>query len=301
MMNKERVSKDQIRQARQANLAEYLLAAGEPIIKEGGYYTHRDHDSLKIKDNAYYWNSRSEHGNALDYLVRHMGLSFSQAVVELIADQMLGNLEERPQTKSDQLPFSWGAIETTLDLRRSFAYLTKKRMIASDIISDLVKKRLLFQEETSNNIIFPIYDDLGEIVGAELQGTLSDKRFKGIKTGSKYGYGYNISMSTEIGYLMFFESAVDLISFIEIERLRGKPIHNCRLISLAGLKEPIFKASLERQKGGFKPVLCVDNDLAGSEFINAVQGKCEGVRVFQPESQFKDWNEQLIAMKKSSK
>jgi hypothetical protein len=286
------MNKEHIERANQINLAEYLLSEGEPLIREGGYYRHRDHDSLKFKDNLYYWNSRDDRGDAIKYLMSYQNMTFKMAVLSLIGANLVGE----PITKVEQV-FSWGEVKLAPNMQRVFAYLTKTRGIDGKIIKRLVDNQLLFQEADTNNALFPILDEQRQIVGAEAIGTLTGKRFKGIKNGSKYGYGYNVPMGEEIRYLMFFESAVDLLSFIEVEQLKAKPIDSCRLVSLAGLKEPIFSGSLERQKQPFQPVLCVDNDSAGDGFIKAVRGKYEGVRVFRPDVKYKDWNDQLQAMK----
>jgi len=296
-MNKEKFDGDQIRTARQTDLAEFLLSIGEPLRPEGSRHVHREYDSLVFTENAYFWNSRDEHGNAIDYLVRHLNMNFNEAVGALLTFRLLGSGIKKPEPEKKQTSFDWSEIKLSADMRRTVAYLTKSRGINPKIIQDLIKNRLLYQEAESNNAIFPIYDELGEIVGAEQIGTLTNKRFKGVKTGSKYGYGYSVPQTREPKYILFFESAVDLLSFIDIEQMKGKDISQSNLISLGGLKENIIKSTLERQNSPCQPILCVDNDQPAKEFITAVRGKIEGVRTFLPSPDFKDWNDQLKAMK----
>jgi hypothetical protein len=143
-----------------------------------------------------------------------------------------------------------------------------------------------------------MYNETGGIVGAETCGTLTEKRFKGIKPESEYGYGYSIQGKKEIKYALFFESAVDLLSFIEIERLKNKPIADTLLVSMAGIKSNVIEHTLNRRNEPLQPVLCVDNDNAGADFIKRVRAQIKGIKTFLPDTQYKDWNEQLKAMKK---
>lgn len=287
---------EQIRQARQANLAEYLIRQGEPLERVGQRYRHKEHNSLVFTDNAYYWNSRGESGNAIDYLMRHKGMDFKTALYELTLTEIKTTSATEPPRAKESFNFSEIILEP--DMRRTVAYLNKSRLISYALIQHLISSKLLYQEAHTNNIIFPMYDETGGIVGAETCGTLTEKRFKGIKPASEYGYGYSIQGKAEIKYALFFESAVDLLSFIDIERLKNKPIDNTLLVSMAGLKDNVITHTLNRRNEPLQPVLCVDNDNAGQGFIERVGAQIKGIRAFLPDAQYKDWNEQLNAMRK---
>jgi DNA primase len=186
-------------------------------------------------------------------------------------------------------------------MSRAIAYLNKHRGIDYEIIKWLIRNKLLYQEKMTNNIIFPMYDKTGEIVGADLHGTLTDEKFKfkKIAAGSKYGYGYNInpSQSETIKFMLFFESSIDLLSFWNIKRTENKNLEDCLLISMAGLKENIIDHFLNAFKSPLTTVLCVDNDEAGVNFTKAVLERLEGVRTLTPQSRYKDWNEQLQSLR----
>lgn len=68
-------------------------------------------------------------------------------------------------------------------MRNVYAYLCQTRKIDSQIVSDLVKEGLLYQDKMGN-AVFLHKDDNGQIIGAELQGTNSYKRFKGMAAGT---------------------------------------------------------------------------------------------------------------------
>ena len=294
-MANERLSPEQIKQARQANLAEYLISRGEPLHQEGRRYRHGIHDSLYFTDNAYYWNSRGEHGNAIDFLCSFYGMDFKSAVFELISANLTGHAKDVQPPAS----FTWSDIEKSRSMERVIAYLHKTRGISYEIIHSLIHQQLLFQEIDSNNIIFPIYDENKRIVGAELSGTLTRKRFKGLKPASKYGYGYNIGFGDNFTFMLFFESAIDLLSFVDLKNAEGRSLDGCILVSMAGLKQNIVEHSLAAFGGDLKPVVCVDNDKPAQEFIQGLKSSIKGLKERLPDSQFKDWNEQLLATLKT--
>ena len=197
-----------IKRARQADLAKYLLSVGVPLVRNGSRYKHREHDSLVFTKNAYYWNSCGEHGNSVDYLVRHMNMGFIAAVNALVFASKI----EPTHTAADSFKLDETALNP--DRTKSKTYLNKSRFIGNNIIEYLVEKKLLFQEKQTNNAFFAIRDEDDKCVGAELQGT-SKKRFKGIKADSKHGYGFNVRFSDDktYDYALFFESVVDLLFY----------------------------------------------------------------------------------------
>ena len=280
------IDKDAIRQARQTDLAAYLLRIGEPLTRSGSRYKHKIHDSLVFTKNAYYWNSKGESGNAVDYLIRHMCMDFETAITALISF-IPSEREIAGQAKKD--------LVTASDYRRAFAYLQKTRGIDSKLIQDLITSEHLKQEADTNNAVFVMYDEHGERVGAELEGTLSERRFKGVEGGSKYGYGFNLRYPIGVHsyrYALFFESAVDLLSFVHLKTLlHKKSLENCILVSMAGLKINILE-HMTATFGGL-PVLCIDNDATADEFVALVTAKGIQHRISRPNQPYKDWNEQL--------
>jgi len=309
-MSAERYLPDEIYLARQAGLADYLISLGVPLVKDGSRYRHREHDSLVITKNAFYWNSKSAKGNTVDFLTQYMdaiglqNLKFADAVAELTGRTHFAQ-PELPKPA----PFDFEKLNLAPDMGRIIKYLSDTRKIDRSIIEWLIANRYLFQElipypdkktgETKemSNAIFPIYDERCQIVGAETAGTSTCSRYKGIKTGSAFGYGYSLQAGESARFILFFESAIDLLSFINIEKLKNKSLLGCRLVSLAGLKGNIFERTIKAMVNPAVPVLCVDNDSAGVEFIKKIKTTFPQTKVHRPDRLYKDWNEQLCGIK----
>lgn len=290
-----KINKDLIRQARQANLADYLLKRGEPLKRDGHKrFRHKEHDSLVFTENAFYWNATGQKGNAIDFLMLFYGMDFKTALAELTNTNLSIKKELAPVPQPKQVPVSDNFVLPNLNknMRRVFAYLIKTRFIDSSIVQFLTKEKLLFQDERGN-AVFPWVSEKQQIVGAELNGTLTDKRFKGIVKGSAYGYGYNITIGSPKA-LYAFESAIDLLSFWSL----NKGLKDALLVSMGGLKIEVLEGFLKRSESPLNVFLCVDNDKAGKTFMKAVQTQINAQNLLPPKG--KDWNEYLITQRRGN-
>jgi hypothetical protein len=278
-----------IQRARQTDLPEFLIQMGEPLKKTGKRYQHKVHDSLYLSGNMFFWNSRQAKGNSLDFVMLYFGWKFEQAIERLTGfttDFTSGTAAGAGQEKKENYSFLPGP---NCNCKRVIAYLCKTRKIDYKIVRSLIESNRLAQDERGN-AVFVIYDEAGKLIGAELAGTLSNLRFKGIAAGTKPGYGFNISIG-EPKKTLFFESPIDSLSFWTLHK---EKITAHRLVSLAGLRKDILENTLQAFSVPLNSAfLCVDRDQAGEQFINAVQGEFEGLKVYLPEPPFKDWNEML--------
>lgn len=280
------LNSDIVRRARQADLAAFLASFGVPLVRVGSRHRHKTHDSLVFTSNAYFWNSRGEHGNAIDYLVRHMGFDFQAAVAALAGFVADIDISTPKKVKPKPAP----------DFGRVFAYLHKSRGISYGLIQELISAKLLFQEAKTNNAVFVMIDENGERVGAEFEGTLSEKRFKGIEAESKYGYGFSVCLpigsriATPV-FVLFFESALDLLSFVDLKRRQNKVPENCLLVSMAGLKINVVRHMLKVYGG--QAVICADADDAADAFAAKLAEDGISYKRRIPPIPHKDWNSVL--------
>ena len=291
---------DTVRLARQTDLAEWLLLNNEPLKRAGSWWYLENHDSLRIQGNKWYLNSQGEGGNSIDFLVYYYKMTPKQAIIRLTDPTSdYSNKEEKGgvKEKNKVIPaFLFSSVATDSEYRRVLAYLVKSRGISSNVVLNEIKNKRLYQEKQTANAVFAILDETGTIVGAEINGTLSYKnaRYKGIKTGSLCGYGFNSGQRLNPRYILYFESAVDLLSFITLSTKRSKLLNECLLVSMAGLKLNVIITAL--QVFGHQtpiPVFCVDNDAAGDAFITRYLKDFPIALVRRPDSAFKDWNDQL--------
>ena len=99
---------------------------GVPLKREGHRHRHKEHDSLMFTENSYYWNSRNEHGNSIDYLVKHMNMNFVNAVLALTSTSE----QALPPPISPTKGFVLDAETLNPNCQQAKIYLTQQRFIA---------------------------------------------------------------------------------------------------------------------------------------------------------------------------
>ena len=277
------ISQETIKQARQTDLVAYLTAKGEELKRIGNNYTLKKHDSLFIKGNMFCWYSRNQQGNAVDFLMCYYGMTFKQAVEEL-TQQTFPRVSEVPDQppKPSQEPLQ--AHTRAENEKRVIGYLCKKRGLKNSLIFALIKQNKLYQD-TNGNCNFVITDWEEKTIGAEIVGT-GDTRYKQITTHSTYGFHISVGEVTDI---LYFESAIDLLSCYQL--YQDKFTHHL-FVSLGGLNGSIV-SELYKLHSDKKHWLCVDNDQAGTDFIQQEKEKIEVLHTFRPPTAFKDWNDYL--------
>ena len=262
-MSLQQPTTEQIEKARQASLADFFIQNGfeaeltrnELHVKGyGGLYINTD-------TNEWYCFSQAEkHGgrNAINCLTDIIGMDFKSAV-EALSGANMSYMDyhkissKLPQKKELVLP------ERADNMRKVFAYLCQSRQLDNKLVSELAHDGLLYQDNRGN-AVFLHNDESGISIGAEIQGTNSEKRFKGVAEGTSDSL-FSVTIGTPTKAYIF-ESVIDLLSFRQLANQQR--IQNSLLVSMAGLKPNSLKALSER---GLQLFTCVDNDEAGMNFI----------------------------------
>lgn len=302
-------------EARTADLARYFESCGYKVKRyghEAKVEMGEGHSFfINTETNGWYDHYNGDYGsNSIDCLTKVLGYSFNQAVYELTGKEITGKRsEEYPkeqapdytypkfpktvQTEKKELKMP----ETAEKMARVFAYLHKSRGIPNEVIQQFAHAKLLYQSKDYGNAVFVHKDDSGNVIGGEIQGTTTFKRYKGIAPGTGDSVFKFMPFPTPDGKpkkAFIFESAIDLMSFYSMWwRQEKKPqLTGCMFISMAGLKPSIPK---QLQENGVEIVSCVDNDDAGRKFESENGFKRSAwVKSKLDEKGIKDWNELLI-------
>lgn len=313
-----------VQAAREADLLTYFQQSGYTLAKHGSNYYVKEFPGLCIKPDTNQWyhhyTNEGRTNNSLDCLTLVLERDFKQAVYELTGQDVTAKRSadfpksQAPQytspPRSPSVPKEKRALEMpeqAPDMRQMFAYFCKSRKIPYKIVEELVHAKLLYQSQrtvstTVNgtpqtfknaNAVFVHKNENGEVVGGEVQGCNSFKRYKGIAAGT----GDSAFMFTPVpakdgkpkrAYI--FESAIDLMSFYSF--CDKRKLEGAVFVSMAGLKPTVPK---QLQAQGVQIISCVDNDDAGRKF-EAENGfvRSASVKSHLDENGLKDWNEYLV-------
>ncbi len=281
----DKITKEQIECARSANLAEYFQSHGYDCELKKGELHIKGYGGFFVNVNTNQWTCFSENkggSNAVNCLTEMLGMDFKTAVKELAGNAVSYTPKHETNSYSAQKK---GLVlpEKADNMKKVFAYLCKTRKINSEIVSQLAHDKLLYQD-VRGNAVFVHRDENGNIVGAEIQGTNSEKRYKGVAQGtSESVFALKIG---EPKKAYVFESAIDLMSFKQLAN--PDKIQNSVLVSMAGLKPNSLRSLAE---AGVKMYSCVDNDEAGIKF-SEVNGLTPCRKILE-ENGVKDYNELL--------
>ena len=298
-----RITDEQKERAAYVNLPQFLIAHGFDLKKVGREYVWKDHDSLHIKDNGpgergqWFRFRENKGGDNIGFLREYMDMSFIDAVEALTGEHI--DRTYTPSRTYESKPVQQTARELSLaeadNSRRVFAYLCKTRGLDYDMLSALVKKGTISQEEKTGNVLFKYFGTDGKVIGAEKVGTSTVHKFKGIATGSAGGHGFEVVRGTG-EKAFFFESAIDMLSYLQ---MHDQELDNCRLVSMMGVKPNIVLDTMLRHNISPENVfLCSDNDTAGNDFAQRLQEQYPDMkRVITPDT-YKDWNDMLRGIPK---
>lgn len=254
------MDKELIERAKRADITVLNLK----LKPEGKTLRSIDNDSLifRIGRDGFWvfaWNSRNLKGDLIKFVMEYYNKTFADSVAYLTGENVQtvsrSTIERFTKVTELQMP------QRNSNMHRAVAYLNKTRGIKQATIQYLIDRKLLYQD-IRGNAVFAWKSLEGKENGAEIIGTLSEKRYKGIAPGSSFGYGFNIA-SGKPNKLYFFESAIDLLSFTNLYKCK-----DCVLVSMGGLKPEVARTYMKIYNKA-EVIMCVDNDHAADNFIKA--------------------------------
>ena len=198
-----------------------------------------------------------------------------------------------PKKAPERKPFRFP--EANEDMRRAYAYLTKQRFIAPEVISFFAHKGTIYEDKKHHNVIFVGMDENGVPKQAHARSTLSfGNTFRITIEGSDTKYSFAHFGKNDTLYV--FEAPIDMLSYIT---LHPHDWQDSSYIAMNGVYESAVLNALETHPQLDSIVLCTDNDEGGIDAAERLSDiLCENgyENILRECSQYKDWNEDLKAM-----
>ena len=310
-------------EARSANLVEFFRNNGFIVQRMGSEYRVPKY-GLMINPDKHLWNCfYTDAGggrSSIDCVMKVLDLDFHEAVYMLTGREITSGEKRKhheeytpkqksqPYTASSHRQKVLQMPEKNPNEGQLIAYMCKTRKIPKEIVVELINTGLLYQSKPmvtatapngevkrfrGANAVFVHKDADGNVVGGEIQGLNSFRRYKGVASGtgdSAFMFSPVPARDGIIRRAYIFESAIDLMSFYKF--CDKKKLEGAVLVSMAGLKPTVPKAL---QAQGVEIFSCVDNDDAGRRFEKENGfARPKGVIEQLDNQGFKDWNELLV-------
>ena len=297
--------------AKSVDLTAVAARLGYTVKKIGRYHTLKEMDSIRIynRTNWFRWSRAQEKGHnggsQIDFLRVFAGMEVKEAVFWLLdfsGYQRNGDWEEKSAgayvEKKEEKKKEFVLPAPARNNAHLYSYLTGERALDRHTVDYFVSSGLIYEERSHHNIVFKGNDVEGKTRFASVRGTF-DRDGKGSKcdvAGNDKHYGFNVwyGKSDEV---MVFESAIDLMSYVE---LRGDYVTN--KLALGMVFDAPLVTFLQEHPGVRKISFCLDNDAAGRKAAEALMERYRGlgyeVEDCPPPKPFKDYNQWLQTAKK---
>lgn len=308
-----RYTNEQLEAAKAVGALEYATAQGYNLVKSGTSYRLREHDSMVFTaEGRWHWNSRDQHGGAIEFIMHYEGRTDVEAVL-LLAGALLDDTKQsfqapyraqRPQ--AEQAPKEFTLPKKCDTSRRVYQYMTETRKLHPELVKRLLVDGKLYESLPHHNAVFVMENNEHAAVGAFMRGTNthSQKRFVGLAPNSDKTTGYFCfggGNQTHTAY--FCEGAIDAASLATLLIESGHPIRKILdqryFVASCGAGLHNLEAFIQAHPNVRKVFTCQDRDAAGHTQAAKIAEMLEqyGVEAVrrEPVEDVKDFNEQLQA------
>lgn len=295
-------TEEQKQRASNVDLVEFLRRQGEKLLPSGREKRLASDHSITVNGNRWYDHSAQQGGGAISFVQKFYGAGYAEAVTRLLGGEQGETYQPVKQQAREppKPPQPFVLPDANPDMRRAFAYLTKKRLIGSKVVNAFAQAGLLyescekFNHMEQHNVVFVGMDEHGVARHAHKRGLYTfGEGFKRNVSGCDPRYSFHHCGTSDRLYV--FEAPVDLLSFVSIYP-GGWRDHS--YVALCGVSKQAMLWMLERNPTLQKIALCLDNDAAGmkatARLVDTLQEKgYSQIGILKPEH--KDWNEDLTS------
>ena len=282
-------TESQISAANHIDLAAFLMSRGEKLSRRGNQYLW-EKNQVWIHGHEWYSHYESKGGHAVSFVMRYFGLSFQNAVEELIGGSAVVSSQAiEPDKIRESKPLVIPARSETTN--RLLCYLTKERFISHEVVEYFINVKTLYEDAKYHNCIFVGLDEDGVPKHCHIRSTSGN--YKRTEAGSQAEYAFHHNGESE--WLFVFEAPIDMLAFMTLHR---KDWQKHSYVALCSVLERALLHRLEVNPNLQKIVLCLDNDNAGISACERIKEILENkgysnVRILH--SVNKDWDEDIKA------
>jgi len=286
------IQKKQIKMAKRADLPSVLKGIGIELVPNGRGYHFEEHDSLKLfqQDGIWlykWWSRNGEVGDGIQYLQRHCGMDFPEAVSILSGTTISQNTTSRYLNRqnlhyldSKKKPEEWRTkkwqsnSEKLIRLGQSYllgpngkervSYLVQERGLRLDTIRQHRLGWLPAKGHMPSKLLIPCYGSEGNLIRIRFRIDTPDpgqERYrisKGSNPDSPYPIGVASAkplmiLESELDAILIAQEAGEHIGVLGMGTLGMK--FNPAMIRYLSDKIPINLISLDNDQGGIEKTI----------------------------------------------
>ncbi len=312
-MAKDWVTEEMIKKAQSVNLLDYARSLGMEFESRGSSDTlYWKGHSLNITQskNLFHRFSTQTGGNVINFAMEMNGWGFQEAVRNLCSDEIMANpnISHREQGQSPTTPKPREEMvlpKANTDSRRVFAYLVKTRKIEPEIVSQLMRERIIYEND-KHSCVFVGYDENGKPGYASVRSTYTEgKPYRGDVKNSNKEVGFKINGKSDCVHV--FEAPIDALSYASLYKIGGADWQRDHLLALGGTSDLALQNFLKSHTDIKTIYFCLDNDRQGNAVLRNEYNedgspkrpgymkkyKDLGYTVIREAPQSKDFNEDL--------
>lgn len=309
-MARKGISKKDLATIKELDLLSYFqnYEPDELIRYSRNEYGTKTYSSLRMSNGLWTsWANSIGGRSALDFFIKIKQWGFLEAahyLKDLIENKTPVKVEQQKRVKHHlKLPRRNENDDIVIN------YLVKERCIDKEIVNYCIENYLLYEAQKDHSAIFIGYDSHRLAKYACKRGT--DRDVKQDIFGSDKAYSFSIP-NPNSNELHVFESAIDLLSYMTLQKRNVKSYLNTNYLSLSGattigasIEETTVPIALETFLKDYSNIINIrlhlDNDKAGKDTVLKIMYHYRELFhiVDEPPSIGKDVNELLI--KKANK
>lgn len=303
------VSKQEIAQAKQMNLYEYMqLCEPDNFRPEGpSQFRHKGHSSLTFSEDGSwtYFKTKATGRKAIDYLIKVEGYSFVDAVRQInqLQGGIIPSFQPVKPPRSEVAPKPEQSREFRLPQPDANSYAAtaylRGRCIHPNVLTFCKQKKILYQTSFKGhpNCVFVGRDGNGDPKGGSLRGC-SKVQFRRDIPGSKKNYPFYLEADANADTVEVYEAPIDAMSGASLRLMQhDENWRSVHYLALGGTDFVALDAFLSYYPQIKHIVLCLDNDEAGrtrtKDFFAHLADSGKTVTDRPPPSG-KDYNDALV-------
>lgn len=277
------VNKATIERVNNLNILDYAQSMGYDIKRAGKTYHMPNFGGLFINNdkNEFYCFALKKGGGIIQFVMLTENKTWKESVDMLVEQYNISanketsneeiNSKARKMQKDSLIDDEEIKKEIQLDekditQKNLIAYLTKTRKIDMEFVQRALDEKKIYQS-VKKSIVYKTFNEKGELTGAAWETTSTLDKYKGQKgifKNSTKNFPFEFKGTGEKVYV--FESPVDLMSYLTLQKMQGKydTIKNENFIALLGIADTPLENWLKNNPNIKQIYFCYDNDKDGT-------------------------------------